>query len=49
MWVGNYEMGWILGEGSFVKVKYVRNIVIGDLVVIKIFDWDKIFCYKMVE
>lgn len=49
MCVGKYELGKIFGEGIFVKVKIVRYVEIGESVVIKVLDKDKIFKYKMVE
>eukprot|EP00249_Psilotum_nudum_P010442 c22547_g1_i1 orf=1029-2360(-) len=47
--VGKYELGRILGEGTFAKVKYARNLQTGDSVAIKIFDKEKIPTGKMVE
>ncbi|KVH97330.1 NAF domain-containing protein [Cynara cardunculus var. scolymus] len=47
--VGNYEFGKTLGEGSFAKVKFAKNIVTGDPVAIKIIDRDRILKHKMVE
>ncbi|XP_071705915.1 CBL-interacting serine/threonine-protein kinase 9-like [Rutidosis leptorrhynchoides] len=47
--VGKYEIGKTLGEGSFAKVKFARNLVTGDHVAIKIIDRDRILKHKMVE
>lgn len=47
--VGNYELGKTLGEGSFAKVKYAKNIRTGDSVAIKIIDRDRVLRHKMVE
>lgn len=47
--VGNYEVGKTLGEGSFAKVKFARNLVTGDPVAIKVIDRDRILKHKMVE
>ncbi|OVA14770.1 Protein kinase domain [Macleaya cordata] len=47
--VGKYEMGKTLGEGSFAKVKYAKNVETGDSVAIKILDKDQVLRHKMVE
>lgn len=47
--VGNYELGRVLGEGTFAKVRFARNIESGQSVAIKILDKEKIFKDKMVE
>ncbi|KAK1262094.1 CBL-interacting protein kinase 9 [Acorus gramineus] len=47
--VGNYELGKTLGEGSFAKVKYARNVQTGDSVAIKILNKDQVLRHKMVE
>ncbi|PWA60912.1 protein kinase, ATP binding site [Artemisia annua] len=47
--VGNYEVGKTLGEGSFAKVKFARNLATGDPVAIKVIDRDRILKHKMVE
>lgn len=47
--VGKYEIGKTLGEGSFAKVKFARNLVTGDAVAIKILDRERILKHKMVE
>ncbi|KAJ6825778.1 uncharacterized protein M6B38_293940 [Iris pallida] len=48
MRVGRYEVGRTLGEGSFAKVKFARNVETGENVAIKILDKDKILRHKMV-
>ncbi|XP_038974633.1 CBL-interacting protein kinase 9 isoform X2 [Phoenix dactylifera] len=47
--VGNYELGRTLGEGSFAKVKFARNVQNGDSVAIKILDKDQVLRHKMIE
>lgn len=47
--VGKYELGKTLGEGSFAKVKYAKNLHTGDTVAIKIIDRELILRHKMVE
>jgi serine/threonine protein kinase len=47
--VGKYELGKTLGEGSFAKVKYARNMETGESVAIKVLDKEKILKHKMVE
>jgi serine/threonine protein kinase len=49
MRVGKYELGKTLGEGSFAKVKYARNMETGESVAIKVLDKEKILKHKMVE
>ncbi|RWV85201.1 hypothetical protein GW17_00053022 [Ensete ventricosum] len=46
--VGKYELGRTLGEGTFAKVKFAKNLDTGENVAIKIFDKDKILRHKMV-
>jgi serine/threonine protein kinase len=48
MRVGRYELGRTLGEGSFAKVKFARNIETGQNVAIKILDKEKLFKHKMI-
>lgn len=47
--VGKYELGRTIGEGSFAKVKYARNVETGEKVAIKILDKEKILQHQMVE
>ncbi|KAF3439802.1 hypothetical protein FNV43_RR18080 [Rhamnella rubrinervis] len=47
--VGKYELGKTLGEGSFAKVKYAKNVETGDSVAVKILDRDQVLRHKMVE
>ena len=47
--VGRYEVGRVLGEGSFATVKFARNTETGQNVAIKILDKDKVFKQQLVE
>ncbi|KAA8516218.1 hypothetical protein F0562_019397 [Nyssa sinensis] len=47
--VGKYEIGKTIGEGSFAKVKYAKNVETGDSVAIKIINRDLVLRHKMVE
>ncbi|MCO5612188.1 hypothetical protein L7F22_066450 [Adiantum nelumboides] len=47
--VGKYELGRTIGEGSFAKVKYSKNLETGEKVAIKILDKEKILKHRMVE
>eukprot|EP00250_Pteridium_aquilinum_P004089 c14325_g1_i1 orf=948-2288(+) len=47
--VGKYELGRVLGEGTFAKVKYARNIETGQSVAIKILDKEKVFKDNLVD
>ncbi|KAG6475040.1 hypothetical protein ZIOFF_064257 [Zingiber officinale] len=47
--IEQYELGRTLGEGSFAKVKYARNVQTGDSVAIKILDKQHVLRHKMVE
>lgn len=47
--VGKYELGKTLGEGSFAKVKYAKNLQTADTVAIKIIDREHVLRHKMVE
>lgn len=47
--VGKYELGRVLGEGNFAKVKFAKDTLSGQHVAIKILDKDKVFKDKMVE
>ncbi|KAL3616873.1 CBL-interacting serine/threonine-protein kinase 23 [Castilleja foliolosa] len=46
--VGRYELGRTLGEGSFAKVKFARNLETGENVAIKILDKEKVLKHKMI-
>nr|QSH71642.1 CBL-interacting protein kinase [Hedychium coronarium] len=46
--VGKYELGRTLGEGTFAKVKFAKNVETGEGVAIKILDKEKILRHKMV-
>lgn len=47
--VGKYELGRTIGEGTFAKVKFARNIETGEAVAIKILDKEKVLKHKLVE
>ncbi|CAI0544824.1 unnamed protein product [Linum tenue] len=46
--VGRYELGRTLGEGTFAKVKFARNVENGENVAIKILDKEKVLKHKMI-
>lgn len=46
--VGKYELGRTLGEGTFAKVKFARNVETGENVAIKILDKEKVLKNKMI-
>ncbi|KAK8961687.1 CBL-interacting protein kinase 23 [Platanthera guangdongensis] len=46
--VGRYNLGRTLGEGTFAKVKFARNVETGENVAIKILDKEKILLNRMV-
>ena len=46
--VGRYELGRTLGEGTFGKVKFARNVDTGENVAIKILDKEKVLKHKMI-
>ena len=46
--VGKYELGRTLGEGTFAKVKFARNIETQENVAIKILDKEKVLKHKMI-
>ncbi len=46
--VGRYELGRTLGEGTFAKVKFARNIETGENFAIKILDKEKVLKHKMI-
>ncbi|PWA35363.1 NAF domain, Mitogen-activated protein (MAP) kinase, ERK3/4, KA1 domain/Ssp2 [Artemisia annua] len=47
--VGRYELGRTLGEGTFAKVKFARNVETGENVAIKILDKEKVLKHKMIN
>lgn len=48
-YVGRYELGRTIGEGTFAKVRFARNSETGEPVAIKILDKEKILKHKLVE
>ncbi|XP_042477586.1 CBL-interacting serine/threonine-protein kinase 23-like [Macadamia integrifolia] len=46
--VGRYELGRTLGEGTFAKVKFARNVETGKNVAIKILDKENVLKHKMI-
>jgi serine/threonine protein kinase len=46
--VGRYELGRTLGEGTFAKVKFARNVETGENVAIKILEKEKVLKHKMI-
>ncbi|KAG0501574.1 hypothetical protein HPP92_001646 [Vanilla planifolia] len=49
MRVGRYELGRTLGEGTFAKVKFARNLETGENVAIKILDKEKVLRHKIAD
>ncbi|KAH1073789.1 hypothetical protein J1N35_026117 [Gossypium stocksii] len=47
--VGKYELGRTLGEGSFAKVKFAKNVETGECVAIKILDREQVLRRRIVE
>ncbi|KAK6141762.1 hypothetical protein DH2020_024495 [Rehmannia glutinosa] len=47
--IGKYEVGRTIGEGTYAKVKFARNIGTGEHVAIKILDKDMVLKHKMAE
>ena len=47
--VGKYDLGRILGEGTFAKVRFAKNRETGQFVAIKILDKEKVFRDRLVE
>eukprot|EP00250_Pteridium_aquilinum_P014931 c22287_g1_i1 orf=378-1697(-) len=47
--VGKYEVGHVLGEGTFAKVRFAKNLETGSPVAMKVFDKDKIFKHQLVQ
>ncbi|XP_022885336.1 CBL-interacting protein kinase 23-like [Olea europaea var. sylvestris] len=46
--IGRYKLGRTLGEGSFVKVKFARNVETNENVAIKILNKEKVLKHKMI-
>ena len=47
--VGKYEVGRTIGEGTFAKVKFARNIETGESVAMKILAKSTILKHRMVD
>ncbi|KAG6503474.1 hypothetical protein ZIOFF_035789 [Zingiber officinale] len=47
--VGKYELGRTIGEGTFAKVGFAKNIETGEPVAIKILDKEKVLKHKLVD
>lgn len=47
--LGKYELGKTIGEGSFAKVKFAKNVENGDHVAIKILNRSHVLSHKMTE
>ncbi|KAG0489445.1 hypothetical protein HPP92_006308 [Vanilla planifolia] len=47
--VGKYELGRTIGEGTFAKVRFARNTQTGEPVAIKILAKEKVLKHKLVE
>ncbi|XP_016573148.1 CBL-interacting serine/threonine-protein kinase 9 isoform X2 [Capsicum annuum] len=47
--LGKYELGKTLGEGSFAKVKYAKNVQTGDHVAIKIINRERVLRQNIME
>ncbi|MBA0620685.1 hypothetical protein Godav_006380 [Gossypium davidsonii] len=47
--VGKYELGRTLGERSFAKVKFAKNVETGECVAIKILDREQVLHRRIVE
>lgn len=48
-WVGKYEVGKTLGQGTFAKVRCDVDTETGERVALKILDKEKVLKHKMVE
>ena len=48
-WVGKYEVGKTIVQGTFAKVRYAKDIETGESVALKILDKDKLLKTKMSE
>ena len=49
MQLGKYQLGRILGEGNFGKVKFAKNIETGNSFAVKILEKKKIFNLKITD
>ncbi|XP_047310069.1 CBL-interacting serine/threonine-protein kinase 23-like [Impatiens glandulifera] len=47
--VGKYELGQTLGQGTFAKVKFAKNLETGENFAIKILDKENVFKNKMID
>lgn len=47
--IGKYELGRTIGEGTFAKVRFAKNMETGDHVAIKILDKAKVQKHNLVE
>ncbi|KAF8652241.1 hypothetical protein HU200_062877 [Digitaria exilis] len=47
--VGKYELGRIIGRGTFAKVRFAKNTETGESVAIKILDKEKVLMHKIVD
>ncbi|XP_002963272.2 CBL-interacting protein kinase 32 [Selaginella moellendorffii] len=47
--IGKFELGRTLGEGTFAKVRFARNVETGEHVAVKVLDKEKILKHRMVE
>ncbi|CAM8955677.1 unnamed protein product [Rhodiola kirilowii] len=47
--VGKYEIGRTIGEGSFAKVKFARDVETGEFVAIKVIDKEKALKHKITD
>lgn len=47
--IGKYELGRTLGEGTFGKVRFAKNVETGESVAVKVLDKEKVLKHKMVD
>lgn len=47
--LGKYELGRAIGQGTFAKVRFAKNMETGDHVAIKILDKAKVQKHRLVE
>lgn len=47
--VGKYEVGRTIGEGTFAKVKFAKNVENGESVAVKVMTKSTILRHKMVN